>query len=74
MTPEEMKNASRGYSTDMSPEAMAKRLRIMSELSAFTRWLGTAVPVERDEPKPSADPARGGNERDDAPRPPLGIP
>ena len=62
MTPEEMKNASRGYSTDMSPEAMAKRLRIMSELSAFTRWLATAVPVECVDSKTSSNPRAKGDE------------
>lgn len=61
MTPEEMKNASRGYSTDMSPEALHKRLRIMSDLSSFTRWLATSVPAGRVESKPRQERAEEGD-------------
>lgn len=42
MTPEEAKRLSRGYSTDMSGEAVARRIDIVSRLRVFTRFLATA--------------------------------
>jgi len=49
MAPEpiDAKNISRGISTDMSPEAVTRRLQICSDLSAACRKLGKAeVTVE----------------------------
>lgn len=43
MTPEEMKRKSRGFGTDMSGEAVAKRLDIVSSL----RELGLALKKSR---------------------------
>ncbi len=42
MTPEEMKRVSRGISRDMSPEAIGRRLDIISELFDLTSWLSKA--------------------------------
>ena len=50
MNPQSAKNKSRGFSRDMSPEAIAKRLDMVSELLSLSLWLGTAKVV-----KPSAD-------------------
>jgi len=43
---EKQKSRARGISNDMSPEAMSRRLDIVSELSDLCRWLATAQPVE----------------------------
>ena len=45
MTPIEAKKKSRGISSDMSPEAISRRLQICSDLSAACRVFGKAVPV-----------------------------
>ena len=58
MTPEEMKMKGRGWSTDMSPEAIARRIDIVSELRTFALWLGTAKnlgPVDPEAAKKSRD-------------------
>jgi hypothetical protein len=52
--PKANKARSRGISRDMSPEAIARRIDIVSRLRAFTQLLGEA---ERIEPqKNEADP------------------
>ena len=52
---EDLKHASRGYSTDMSPEAISRRFEILNQLNEVCAWLGTATdlgPVEApDKPK-----------------------
>jgi len=71
MTPEEMKNKSRGYGVDMSPEALAKRLRIASDLSAMAQRLAKAKnlgPVESPRtPPPCTDAGSDNPASDDAP-------
>ncbi len=47
MTPEEMKRRSRGWSTDMSGEAIARRVDIVSELRAVGLWLAKARRIGR---------------------------
>lgn len=42
LTPEEAKRLSRGISTDMSPEAVSRRLEIAGELFELAAWLGKA--------------------------------
>lgn len=39
MTPQEAKDQSRGFSTDMSGKAVARRVAIVSELRALALWL-----------------------------------
>ena len=55
MNAEEMKRIGRGVGRDMSPEAIARRIDIVSRLRAFTRVLGKAEKVGQekrsDEPK-----------------------
>jgi hypothetical protein len=57
--PDHDKSKSRGASPDMSPEAIAHRLEIVSHLREVCLWLGTAKKVEAtgesqppDPPKP----------------------
>ena len=45
MNPQSAKNKSRGVSRDMSPEAILRRLEIVSELRTLSLWLGTAKKV-----------------------------
>lgn len=45
MTPEEAKNRSRGYSTDMSPDAIARRILIASEMRELGLLLAKSKPV-----------------------------
>jgi hypothetical protein len=40
-----LKDASRGVSADMSPEAIARRFAIAHELNQLCAWLGTAKPL-----------------------------
>lgn len=40
-----MKNASRGYSTEMSPEAIARRFEILQQMNELCEWLGSAKPL-----------------------------
>lgn len=40
------KERSRGISFDMSPEAISRRLDIVSELRKFTKFLSTAKKIE----------------------------
>ena len=40
-----LKNASRNWSVDMSPEAISRRLDTVDELNRLCSWLGTARPV-----------------------------
>lgn len=42
MTLEEAKNRARGYSTDMSPAAISRRLEMVNELNRVCAWLGNA--------------------------------
>ncbi len=42
-----MKNASRGYSRDMSPPAINRRLDIVVELNRLCEWLGKGRPIGR---------------------------
>ncbi len=48
MTPDEMKARSRGQSVDMSPEAIAHRINIVSELRAAMIALERARPIQPD--------------------------
>ena len=45
MKPEEMKNISRGVSGDMSPDAIARRLDIASELYDLAKSLSKATRI-----------------------------
>jgi hypothetical protein len=45
------KDKSRGVSCDMSPEAIARRIRIVSELRALSLRLGQAKKVTEDRPQ-----------------------
>ena len=45
MNADEMKRASRGMGVDMSPEAIARRIDIVSQLRALTLALGKAEKV-----------------------------
>jgi hypothetical protein len=51
-----LKTQSRGFSTDMSPEAVAKRLDIAGELHDAVAWLRRFVPVSNP-PVPSVSPS-----------------
>lgn len=58
MNAREMKKISRGIDRDMAPEAIARRLDIVSRLREFTRFLGssTRIDPERDsQPLPPSD-------------------
>lgn len=58
MTPEEAKDRSRGRGGDMSPEMIARRLDIVSELREWCALLATAREVGRKErPRDRACPA-----------------
>ncbi len=46
----DLKARSRGFSTDMSPDAIAKRLDIAGDLYETTAWLRRFVPVSSVEP------------------------
>jgi hypothetical protein len=48
----ELKMRSRGFSTDMSPEAVAKRLDIAGDLYDTVAWLRRFVPVNGTTPSP----------------------
>ncbi len=50
-TPEEAKNRSRSYSTDMSPEDVARRINLVSELRAMAVKLDKAKVLGPVEPK-----------------------
>lgn len=49
LTPEEVKNKSRGHSSDMSPEAIYRRLQILGELHEFGFFLKKLKPVQKPE-------------------------
>lgn len=54
--PETDKERSRGVGRDMSPEAIARRLDIVSELRALSQFLGRAKRVEKEKsegPRPT---------------------
>ncbi|MCC5875573.1 MAG: hypothetical protein JJU11_05075 [Candidatus Sumerlaeia bacterium] len=51
MTPEEMKRRSRGFSTDMSGEAVARRIEIVSQLREMGLALKKAKILEKPPPQ-----------------------
>ena len=57
MDADQQKRLSRGFSTDMSPEAISRRLDIVVELADLARVLGEAkyVGTARDVEAPSAE-------------------
>lgn len=56
LTPEEVKNKSRGHSSDMSPEAIYRRLQILGELHEFGFFLKKLKPVMKTQPLENHDP------------------
>lgn len=42
LSPSALKNASRGISTDMSPEAIARRFDVLQQLNELCDWLSRA--------------------------------
>lgn len=68
MNPQDMKRISRGIGCDMSPEAIAHRINIVSRLRALTQQLGKAEKVGKERgvrqsasPTESAGPDREGS-------------
>ncbi len=49
LTPKQMKNKARGWSRDMSPKAVMRRLEIVSEMNELCGWLGKAKILGRTE-------------------------
>jgi len=52
----ELKEQSRGFSTDMSPKAIAKRLDIAGDLHDAVTWLRHFVPVSDPGGRPPVSP------------------
>lgn len=50
--PHELKTLARGFSRDMTPDAISRRLEIVGELNKLCHYLGTATPAPP-EKKPS---------------------
>jgi hypothetical protein len=61
MNPEEMKKRSRGISTDMSPEAISRRIEIASQLYEMATLLKKAKKIGRASPE-----GRGADETNSA--------
>ncbi len=47
--PQDAKAHARGFSNDMSPEAISRRLEIVGELNRLCEYLGKATPITRKE-------------------------
>lgn len=61
------KARSRGFSTDMSPEAIAKRLDLAGELYETVAWLRRFVPQDQTlEPAAGPEQDRTSDHRDDS--------
>ena len=43
--PHELKTLARGFSRDMTPDAISRRLEIVGELNKLCHYLGTATPA-----------------------------
>jgi hypothetical protein len=50
LTPSQMKNRSRNYSRDMSPESITRRLDTVVELNELCEWLGKGKKIGTLEP------------------------
>jgi hypothetical protein len=50
LTAMDMKNASRAYSRDMSPEAITRRLDTVVELNELCDWLGSGRKIGKADP------------------------
>ena len=46
---DQLKNRSRNWSVDMSPQAILKRLDTVDELNRLCEWLGKAKPIQPEE-------------------------
>jgi hypothetical protein len=45
---DQLKNRSRNWSVDMSPQAILKRLDTLDELNRLCEWLGKSKPIQPD--------------------------